>query len=266
MKFVRFVNEESSAQKVYGEVKAETVEILKGDPLTAWEPTGKQIPLAAIKTFLPPIDPPDVIAIGANYLDHCKESDVAAPGLPLVFLKTTSSVIAHNCPIVLPRQYPAEVDYEAELAVVIGRPAKNVSKAEALDYVLGYTCAHDVSARDVQLRVDSQWARGKSFDTFCPLGPFLVTDFDPRDVRVKFRLNGTEMQNQSTADMIFDLPTIIEHLSAGMTLLPGSVILTGTPSGVGMALTPPRFLRAGDVAEVEVEGLGVLTNPVIAPE
>jgi 2-keto-4-pentenoate hydratase/2-oxohepta-3-ene-1,7-dioic acid hydratase in catechol pathway len=161
------------------------------------------------------------------------------------------------------------VDYECELAVVIGRAARNVNEADALDYVLGYTCANDVSARDWQLKLDRQWARGKGFDTFCPLGPALVTRGDipdPGQLAIRTRLNGELVQNSHTSDLIFSVPELIAYLSRGMTLVPGTVILTGTPEGVGMGRTPPRYLRPGDVCEIEVERIGTLRNPVVAEE
>ncbi len=162
----------------------------------------------------------------------------------------------------LPAAAPDEVDYEAELAVVIGRTARNVGKDEALDYVLGYTCGNDVSARDCQLRHDSQWARGKSFDTFCPLGPVIETQLDPENVRVCTRLNGELMQDGCTSDMIFSVRELVSYCSQQMTLLPGTVLMTGTPDGVGFARRPPVYLRPGDRVEVEIEGIGVLQNPV----
>lgn len=168
--------------------------------------------------------------------------------------------------ILLPSVGPDRVDYEAELAVVIGRRAKNVSREEALDYVLGYTCANDVSARDWQMEKQKhQWARGKSFDTFCPLGPCLVTRDeipDPNVLRIRAILNDQVMQESTTADMIFDVPALISDLSRSCTLLPGTVILTGTPEGVGYTRTPPVFLREGDAITVEIEGIGRLTNRV----
>jgi 2-keto-4-pentenoate hydratase/2-oxohepta-3-ene-1,7-dioic acid hydratase in catechol pathway len=221
------------------------------------------VELDSIKSFLPPVNPPNVIAIGANYIDHCKECAAEPPKNPLVFIKSTNSVTAHGEDIVLPRNNPDQVDYEAELAVVIGKTASYVSEADAMNYVLGVTCANDVSARDVQLKIDLQWARGKSFDTFCPLGPYLVTGLkNLEELHIRLRLNGTIMQDQPVSDMIFSISRIIAHLSAGITLLPGTVILTGTPSGVGMAQNPQRFLRSGDVVEVEIDQVGVLRNRV----
>jgi len=188
------------------------------------------------------------------------------PERPVLFLKPTSAVVGPGDAIVLPGDSD-EVDYEAELAVVIGRTARDVSEADALDYVLGYTCANDVSARDWQLRLDRQWARGKGFDTFCPLGPALVTADevpDPNALGIRTRVSGEELQSSSTADMIFSVREIVAYLSRGMTLLPGTVILTGTPEGVGQGRTPNRWLRPDDVCEIEIDTLGTLRNPVTA--
>ena len=222
-------------------------------------PTGR---VADIRGFAAPVVPPNVIAIGLNYREHARESGSPPPPAPVVFLKATSSVVGDRSPMTLPREAPDEVDYEAELAVVIGRRAKDVAPERALEHVLGYTCGNDVSARDCQRRIDRQWARAKSFDTFCPLGPWIETTLDPSDLAIRLLLNDEPMQESSTSDLIFDVPFLVSYLSRQMTLLSGTVILTGTPSGVGFARTPPRFLRAGDEVAVEVEGIGRLTNPV----
>lgn len=216
---------------------------------------------------LAPIVPRDIICIGLNYRKHAEESNMAAPERPIVFLKTANTLQNPDDPIVLPRHARSdEVDYECELAVVIGKPAKNVSRENALDYVLGYTCANDVSARDWQLRLGGgQWSRGKSFDTFTPLGPCLVTSDDipdPNALSVKTVVSGETRQDWNTNDMIFDVPALIEFLSGSTTLLPGTLILTGTPQGVGMAAQPPRFLVPGDSVTIEIEKIGALTNPV----
>jgi 2-keto-4-pentenoate hydratase/2-oxohepta-3-ene-1,7-dioic acid hydratase in catechol pathway len=260
MKLIRFKNE-AHPQGCIGKVDGETVTIMTGcmfDELIATEET---LDLSSISDYQAPLNPVNVIAIGANYVDHCKECDAEPPTLPLVFIKTTNSVTAHDKAVTIPKNYPDEVDYEGELAVIIGKTASYVSEAEAMDYVFGYTCANDVSARDVQLKIDAQWARGKSFDTFCPLGPCIETDIkNVQDLHIKTRLNGEEVQNQPVSDMIFSIPRIISHLSAGITLAPGTVILTGTPAGVGMARG--RFLQPGDVVEVEVDNIGILKNTV----
>ncbi|HVP11495.1 MAG TPA: fumarylacetoacetate hydrolase family protein [Phycisphaerae bacterium] len=215
---------------------------------------------------LAPVDPPNIFAIGRNYREHAEEMKAAeTEAEPLVFLKATTSVIGPDDSIVLPRSAPDEVDFEGELAVVIGRTARDVSEDRALDYVLGYCCANDVSARDCQKRRDKQWARGKSFDTFCPLGPAIVTgdSLAVGSLRVRTTLNGRIMQEASTADMIFPVPALVSYLSRQFTLLPGTVILTGTPGGVGAARSPQVFLRPGDEVTVEVEGIGALTNHVV---
>lgn len=225
--------------------------------------TGEIADLRSVR-LLAPVAPPNVLAIGLNYGRHAAESQMKPPDHPLLFIKATTSVIGPNDPIILPHMAPSEVDYEAELCIVIGRTAKNVSKEQALDYVFGYTCGNDVSARDCQFRLDGQWARGKSFDTFCPLGPWIETDLQADDVRIRSLLNGRTMQDSTTSDLIFDCPTLISFLSHNMTLLPGTVIMTGTPEGVGFPRKPPVYLQPADVIEVEIEGIGTLRNPVQA--
>jgi 2-keto-4-pentenoate hydratase/2-oxohepta-3-ene-1,7-dioic acid hydratase in catechol pathway len=219
-----------------------------------------------VQSWLPPVDPPNIFAIGRNYRAHAAETGSKLPERPLVFQKATTSLLAPGSPIVLPEPAPDEVDFEAELAIVIGRPARQVSEDAALDYVLGYTCANDVSARDCQ-RNDKQWARAKGFDTFCPLGPWLVTpdEIDPQNTAVRSRLNGALMQDGNTSAMVFSCRYLISYLSHQFTLLPGTVILTGTPEGVGFAREPAVFLRPGDRIEIEVGGIGTLANPVAGP-
>ena len=224
-------------------------------------------PIEVVKR-LAPVDPPNIFAIGLNYRGHAQEQGLTQlPDHPLIFLKATTSVTGPGAPIVLPESAPNEVDYEAELAVVIGRRCRRVGAADALAYVLGYTCANDVSARDCQKRLDKQWARAKSFDTFCPLGPVIATgdSFDPAAARIRASLNGELMQDSTTGDLIFSVPTLVSYLSHQFTLLPGTVILTGTPAGVGFTRQPPRFLRDGDSVTVEIDGIGKLTNPVVRP-
>lgn len=217
---------------------------------------------------LAPVNPPNVFAIGLNYADHAREAGGRKlPAEPLVFIKASTAVTGPGDFIELPRSAPDEVDFEAELAVVMGKKARNVSPDRALDYVLGFTCANDVSARDCQVRRDKQWARAKSFDTFCPLGPEIVTPDDLKCDRLEIRsiLNGRVMQQGTTADMIFPVPDLVSFLSNQFTLPPGTVILTGTPAGVGFARTPPVYLRPGDRIEVEIEGIGCLSNTVVGP-
>jgi 2-keto-4-pentenoate hydratase/2-oxohepta-3-ene-1,7-dioic acid hydratase in catechol pathway len=221
-----------------------------------------------IDRLLAPIVPTDILCIGLNYREHAAESGAAPPPNPVLFIKASGALNNPFDPIVLPGN-SSQVDYECELAVVIGRAARNVPRERALEHVLGYTAANDVSARDWQRRQDlggGQWARGKSFDGFCPLGPCMVTADeipDPNALRLRTILNGRVMQDHTTADMIFDVPGLIQSLSSTMTLRAGAVILTGTPPGVGFARTPAVFLRAGDLVVVEVEKIGRLENSVM---
>ena len=217
---------------------------------------------------LAPVVATNILCIGLNYKKHAAESNSPTPPYPVLFVKNTAALQNPGDPIELPVKLPStSVDYECELAVVIGKRCKNVSRAHALDYVLGYTCANDVSARDWQRNGGGgQWCQGKSFDTFCPLGPVLVTTDEipnPNALRIKTVLNGEVMQDWNTNDMIFDVPAIIAFLSASKTLLPGTVILTGTPHGVGFARNPPVWLKAGDTVSIDIEKIGTLTNPVI---
>jgi 2-keto-4-pentenoate hydratase/2-oxohepta-3-ene-1,7-dioic acid hydratase in catechol pathway len=217
---------------------------------------------------LAPVAPTNLLCIGLNYKRHAAESNQPPPKHPVLFIKNTAAVQNPDDPVELPVKLAStRVDYECELAVVIGRRCKNASRANALDFVLGYTCANDVSARDWQRDGGGgQWCQGKSFDTFCPLGPVLVTKDeipDPNHLRIRTLLNGETMQDWNTNDMIFDVPALIEFLSASKTLLPGTVILTGTPHGVGFARNPPVWLKAGDTVTIDIEKIGALTNPVV---
>lgn len=237
---------------------------LRGDPWGRMEETGRRV--EAVRR-LAPVVPVVYYCIGLNYRRHAEESRAKIPEYPILFLKAANAVQDPGAPIRLPTFLPsAEVDYEGELAVVIGRTCRNATRATALDHVLGYTCANDVSARDWQQRKGGgQWCRGKTFDTFAPLGPCLVTPDeipDPQALRLRTILNGAVVQEGHTGDMIFDVPTLIAFLSGSTTLFPGTVILTGTPSGVGMARTPPLWLRPGDRVTVEIERIGALENPV----
>jgi 2-keto-4-pentenoate hydratase/2-oxohepta-3-ene-1,7-dioic acid hydratase in catechol pathway len=211
--------------------------------------------------------PGKVICIGLNYRDHAEESGQPIPTEPVCFGKFSSAVIGPDAPIVLPR-VAHKVDYEAELVVIIGKRGKHIPREQAMDHVAGYTVGHDVSARDWQIgRPGGQWLMGKTPDTFAPMGPYLVTKdevADPQKLRIQLRLNGETLQDSSTKELIFRVDELVAHLSQLITLEPGDVIFTGTPPGVGAARKPPIFMKAGDVAEVEIEGLGILKNPVIA--
>ena len=217
-------------------------------------------------SFLPPVvRPGKVVCLGLNYRDHAAESHMEIPKYPVLFHKVAGSLLGHNQPIVIPPG-TSQVDYEAELAIIIGKRGKYIAEADAFDYIAGYTNAHDVSARDLQFRT-TQWTTGKMLDTFGPLGPALVTRDeipDPGKLAIKLILNGQVMQDSNTAHMIFQVPFIISYLSQLVTLEPGDVIMTGTPPGIGNARTPPVFMQPGDTVTVEIEGLGQLTNPVVA--
>jgi 2-keto-4-pentenoate hydratase/2-oxohepta-3-ene-1,7-dioic acid hydratase in catechol pathway len=238
---------------------------LPGDIYSGFSATDET---ANVARLLAPIAPTGIICIGLNYRRHAEETGAKFPEYPVVFFTGINTLQHPGAPIEIPSHLRSdEVDYECELAVVIGRACKNVSRANALDFVLGYTCCNDISARDWQLkRGGGQWCRGKTFDTFSPLGPALVTRDEipnPNALKIRTILNGQVMQDWNTNDMIFDVPSLIEFLSGSTTLLPGTVILTGTPHGVGMAQKPPRWLRAGDEVSIEIEKIGTLTNPVV---
>ena len=263
MKIIRY--EDPSGAFRYGSEQSDgKVLELTGDLFTSPQATGK---IAEVKRRLAPIVPASLIGIGLNYRRHAEESGAKIPERPIVFIKLINSLQNPEDPIVLPSS-SQEVDYECELAVVIGRSCRNVPPEKSLQYVFGYTCANDVSARDWQLKWGGgQWCRGKSFDTFCPLGPVLVTADeipDPNDLKIQTTLNSDIVQDWNTNDMIFDVPALISFLSQDTTLVPGTVILTGTPHGVGMAAKPPRYLRSGDTVSISVEKIGALINPVIA--
>ncbi len=265
MKIIRFADPEGLVCRgVIRDDRPGEARILRGDLFGRFEVLQESRPVGRL---LCPLDPTNILALGINYRQHGDETAMSYPEQPILFLKATTSVIGPGEPILLPRAGAEHVDYEAELAVIIGRRAKNVPPGEAMGHVFGYTCANDISARDWQFdKQKGQWARGKSFDTFCPLGPWLVTRDDvgdPGDLRVRCVLNGQVLQDASTADMIFPVAAIVSNLSLSMTLEPGTVILTGTPQGVGFTRKPPVFLRPGDMVSVEVERVGTLTNPVI---
>ncbi len=214
---------------------------------------GERIGPADALPLLPPVMPGKIACIGRNYAAHAAEHGVSVPDEPVLFLKPPSALIGHGGEIVLPPRV-GRVDHEAELAVIIGRRASHVSREDALRYVFGYTCANDVSARDYQKK-DGQWGRAKGFDTFCPLGPWIVTGLDPSDLAIACHVNGAQRQSARTSDMIFDVATLVSFVSGVMTLLPGDVLLTGTPSGVSP-------LADGDTVEITIEGIGTLRNTV----
>jgi len=235
--------------------------LIDGDVFGHYQVTDRFVPTDDA-VLLAPVDPPQIVAIGVNYADHASETNVEPPDDPIVFVKTLNTIADPDEPILLPKMAPGEVDYEAELAIVIGRQAKNVPAQDVADHILGYTCANDVSARDCQLRVDRQWARGKCFDSFAPMGPWIATNLDPDNAGIRLELNGEIMQESNTANMLFSCHFLVSYVSRCMTLYPGSVIMTGTPSGVGESRDPKVFLRNGDTVTVEIGGIGKLTNPV----
>jgi 2,4-didehydro-3-deoxy-L-rhamnonate hydrolase len=225
---------------------------------------GETVSLGAVRLHAPVENPQKGIAIGLNYEDHAAETGADIPEKPIVFAKYPNTIAAPGDDIVIP-PITSQADYEAELAVVIGREAKNVSEGDALDYVFGYMNANDVSSRDLQFSEGGQWTRSKSIDTFLPTGPYIVTKDevpDPQNLRVRCILNGEVMQDGNTSKMIFSVAELIAFLSSGMTLSPGDVIVTGTPPGVGSAREPQVWLKDGDEVTIEIEGLGSLTNPV----
>lgn len=264
MRIIRFLDQDRNVS--FGiEHANQTVTVAEGDPFKGVTDTGVE---AKVTKVLSPIKPEAILCIGLNYAEHAKEGGRDLPERPVLFMKAPSATNHPGDEIILPRCLRSErVDYEAELAVVIGKSCKNVSRNEALDYVLGYSCGNDVSARDWQRNGGGgQWCRGKTFDTFAPLGPVLVTADeidDPNNLSISTTLNDQMMQSANTLDMIFDVATLIEFLSSSTTLEPGTVIFTGTPQGVGFARTPPVYLKAGDKVTIEIEKIGKLTNPVV---
>lgn len=267
MKIIRYLTKENEIKYACLQADGSAHEI-KGDIFSHFEDTGKTV---KPHKLLAPVEPVNFLCIGLNYRRHAEEGKAPIPERPVLFIKATTAVQNPGDPIILPRHLRSdEVDYECELAVVIGKRCKNVSRENALDYVLGYTCANDVSARDWQIKWGgSQWCRGKTFDTFAPLGPCLVLKDeipDPAKLKIKTTLNGEVLQDWRTDDMIFDVPALISFLSGSTTLLSGTVILTGTPHGVGFARKPPIYLKPGDTVAIEIDKIGVLTNPVIAED
>lgn len=237
----------------YGVIEGEAVALLSSHPFGPFEPEGRVLPLADVR-LVAPVLPSKVIAVGKNYADHAREMGSEVPAAPMIFLKPSTSVIGPGDPITLPWQ-SEQVEHEAELAVVIGRLCRDVPEDRVSEVVLGYTCANDVTARDLQ-RTDGQWGRAKGFDSFCPLGPWIETSVDLDDADISCLVNGEVRQGGSTGDMVRDVVELVSWISSVMTLLPGDVILTGTPAGVGPIV-------AGDTVSVSIDGIGTLTNPVI---
>ncbi|KTR07411.1 fumarylacetoacetate hydrolase family protein [Curtobacterium luteum] len=254
MKIARFSSKGEDPR--YGILDERDLVVLAGDPMyQGFETTGERVSLTDAKLLAPVIPRSKVIGVGLNYAEHASEMDERSGDDPVVFLKPNTTVIGPDDPIRLPAGV-GRVDHEGELAIVIGSLAKNVRREDFASVILGYTIANDVTARDLQAR-DGQWTRAKGFDTFCPLGPAIETEIDPSDIRLETRVDGELRQAASTSEMIHDIPTLIEFVSSIWTLLPGDVILTGTPAGVGE-------IRDGEVVEVTISGLGSLKNPVIA--
>lgn len=239
----------------YGTVEPDGIRLYHGSPLFQWERSETVLPITEVK-LLAPVIPTKIVAVGRNYADHAAEMAADVPDSPIIFLKPPTSVIGPLAPIRLPAQ-SSEVHHEAELAVVIGKVTRNIDAEDAAAHILGYTVANDVTARDLQ-RSDGQWTRGKGFDSFCPIGPAIDTEFDPTEPHQIICTVGDEVrQDGSTADLVFGVADLVAFVSSVMTLLPGDIILTGTPSGVGP-------IRDGDRVEIEIEGIGVLMNPVVS--
>ena len=257
MRIARFAGDDDPQFGVIGdEDGVATIAVLKGDPLYAGlELTGRKIPLDDVRLLAPVIPRSKVVCVGQNYLRHAAELGGEVPDEPLIFLKPNTSVIGPGEPILYPTQ-SSDVHYEGELAVVIGRICRDISAEDAPKVIFGYTVANDVTARDLQAK-DGQWSRAKGFDTFCPLGPWIETALDPSNLALTTVLGEETKQDGRTSDMVFSVPAIVEHVSSFMTLLPGDVILTGTPDGVGP-------MTVGDTVSVTIEGIGTLTNRVMA--
>lgn len=265
MKIVRF--QSTGGSPAFGALQPDgSIKVLTGELFGSLRETDEVV--RDVK-LLAPVEPTNLIGIGMNYQKHAEEGGKSAPERPMWFMKTTGAVQNPGDPIVIPvTQASHQVDFEAELAVVIGKACRNVKRSDALEYVFGYTCANDVSARDWQFKWGAgQFCQGKSFDTFCPLGPVLVTRDEipnPNNLAIRSILDGEVMQDWTTSDMVFDVATLIEFLSGSRTLPAGTVIITGTPHGVGFARRPPVWLTPGNTIEIEIENIGRLSNPVVA--
>jgi 2-keto-4-pentenoate hydratase/2-oxohepta-3-ene-1,7-dioic acid hydratase in catechol pathway len=261
---VKIVRYGAEGATKYGVVEGDLVYPCAGDPFTNLVKYRNPVELRSVK-LLAPVSPPNIICLGLNYKKHADETVMEYPAAPLIFLKATSSLLGPGEAIVLPADNPDQIDYEVELAIVIKKRAKNISESDVPKVVLGFTIGNDVSNRAAQF-ADKQWARGKSHDTFCPLGPAIVTDLEGDRLNLACRIDGKVMQASNTRNMIFSCNRIVSYLSRCMTLLPGTVILTGTPEGVGFTRTPPVFLRPGETVECEIQGIGILSNPVAASD
>jgi 2-keto-4-pentenoate hydratase/2-oxohepta-3-ene-1,7-dioic acid hydratase in catechol pathway len=265
----RFVDLVAADPQLPGSIRALLADpaLLDRARAAAVRPGAVSVPAADARLLAPIPDPQKVVCVGLNYRDHAAESKMPIPREPVLFSKFPSALIGHGEPIVVPR-VSTKVDYEAELVIVIGKRGRRVPEADALEYVAGYTVGHDVSARDWQLEKDGkQWMVGKTFDTFAPVGPTLVTRDevpDPHRLGIRLRLNGRTMQDSNTNQMIFSVAQLVSYLSVVFTLEPGDLIFTGTPPGIGHALNPPVYLKGGEVTEVEIDSLGTLRNPVVA--
>ena len=257
MRIARFTPpKEISASPLFGIVSGDEIEILAGDPLySGVTKTGEKVALDAVKLLAPVIPRSKVVCVGKNYADHAKEMDSAVPEQPVIFIKPNTSVIGPDDAIVWPAM-STKVDHEAELAIVIGKICKDVPKERVNDVIFGYTIGNDVTARDLQ-KIDGQWSRAKGFDTFCPLGPWIETELDPSDLAISAEVDGEIRQSDRTSSMIFDIPTIINFISQVYTLLPGDVILTGTPAGVDV-------IPVGSTVSVTIEKIGTLSNRAVA--
>ena len=250
MKVARFSN---GADPRFGIVDGPELVVLKGHPLVAgYQTTGERIPLKEVKLLAPTI-PSKIVCIGKNFADHAAEIGEEVTAEPLIFFKPSSAIVGHGDAIVIPPQ-SKQVELEAELCLVIGKLAKNVSEEKALEYLWGVTIANDVTARDLQFG-DGQWARSKGFDSFCPLGPWVETEFSPDGQVIESRINGEVRQNVAITEMVHNIPSIISYVSKNMSLLPGDIILTGSPAGISV-------INSGDMIECEIEGIGILSNPV----
>ncbi|MGE4454200.1 MAG: fumarylacetoacetate hydrolase family protein [Sphaerochaeta sp.] len=249
MKYVRFNYQDTVS---YGLLSEHTIQVIEGTPFTNYTISDTTVALESVE-LLTPCDYSKAVCIGLNYSDHAKEFQLPIPSEPVVFMKPSTSALAPEKKIIYP-QMSSRLDYEAELAVVIGKTARFVSEEDASSYILGYTCANDITARDLQPK-QGQWTIAKSFDTFCPFGPYISDEVDPGNLSIESRVNGRTMQKSNTNNLIFNVPFLVSYLSQVMTLLPGDIILTGTPGGIS-------GMHKGDTVEILIEGLGVLRNTI----